>query len=192
MASSVERNKAVQRLVAYTETAAGIFLAAVTVLVFTNVMLRGASTGLGDFLNWVSGRDDLKFVLTIPEWYHLSCLALGVCVFWGIAATSYRNDHIKVDILWDWASPRAKRLIDIFATGSLFIFLLVFTYMLGVKVMSGYASGEATYDLRLKLWPFHLVMALGILFATLLIAVRLFRLVRGEPIEREHKIKPVE
>jgi TRAP-type C4-dicarboxylate transport system permease small subunit len=192
MASPLERNKAVQRLVAYTETAAGIFLAAVTVLVFTNVMLRGASTGLGDFLNWVSGRDDLKFVLTIPEWYHLSCLALGVCVFWGIAATSYRNDHIKVDILWDWASPRAKRLIDIFATGSLFIFLLVFTYMLGVKVMSGYASGEATYDLRLKLWPFHLVMALGILFATLLIAVRLFRLVRGEPIEREHKIKPVE
>lgn len=192
MASPLERNKAVQRLVAYTETAAGIFLAAVTVLVFTNVMLRGASTGLGDFLNWVSGRDDLKFVLTVPEWYHLSCLALGVCVFWGIAATSYRNDHIKVDILWDWASPRAKRLIDIFATGLLFIFLLVFTYMLGVKVMSGYASGEATYDLRLKLWPFHLVMALGILFATLLIAVRLFRLVRGEPIEREHKIKPVE
>lgn len=192
MASPIERNKAVQRLVAYTETAAGIFLAAVTVLVFTNVMLRGGSTGLGDFLNWVSGRDDLKFVLTIPEWYHLSCLALGVCVFWGIAATSYRNDHIKVDILWDWVSPRNKRLIDIFATGSLLLFLLVFTYMLGVKVMSGYASGEATYDLRLKLWPFHLVMALGILFATLLIAVRLFRLVRGEPLEREHKIEPVE
>jgi TRAP-type C4-dicarboxylate transport system permease small subunit len=192
MASSVERNKAVQRLVAYTEMAAGIFLAAVTVLVFVNVMLRGGSTGLGDFLNWVSGREDLKFVLTIPEWYHLSCLALGVCVFWGIAATSYRNDHIKVDILWDWVGPHGKRLIDIFATGALFIFLLVFAYMLGVKVMSGYASGEATYDLRLKLWPFHLVMALGILFATLLIAVRLFRLVRGEHLEREHKIEHLE
>ncbi|MGE0339296.1 MAG: TRAP transporter small permease [Xanthobacteraceae bacterium] len=192
MASSVERNKAVQRLVAYTEMAAGIFLAAVTILVFVNVMLRGGSTGLGDFLNWVSGREDLKFVLTIPEWYHLSCLALGVCVFWGIAATSYRNDHIKVDILWDWVGPHGKRLIDIFATGALFIFLLVFAYMLGVKVMSGYASGEATYDLRLKLWPFHLVMALGILFATLLIAVRLFRLVRGEHLEREHKIEHLE
>lgn len=192
MASSAGQKRAIDALIAYTEAAAGIFLAAVTMLVFVNVMLRGGSTGLGDFLNWVSGRDDLKFVLTIPEWYHLSCLALGVCVFWGIAATSYRNDHIKVDILWDWASPRGKRLIDIFATGTLLLFLLAFTYMLGVKVMSGYGSGEATYDLRLKLWPFHLVMAVGILFATLLIAIRLLRLVRGENVEREHKIDHVE
>ncbi len=192
MASPAKRNSAFERLVAYTETAAGLFLAAVTMLVFVNVMLRGGSTGFGDFLNWITGRTDMKFVLTIPEWFHLSCLALGVCVFWGLAATSYRNDHIKVDILWDWASPQNKRLIDIFATGVMLLFLLVFTYMLGVKVMSGYASGEATYDLRLKLWPFHLVMALGILFATLLIAIRLFRLVRGENVEREHKIEHVE
>lgn len=192
MASSAGQKRAIDALIAYTEAAAGIFLAAVTMLVFVNVMLRGVSTGLGDFLNWVSGRDDLKFVLTIPEWYHLSCLALGVCVFWGIAATSYRNDHIKVDILWDWASPRGKRMIDIFATGTLLLFLLAFTYMLGVKVMSGYGSGEATYDLRLKLWPFHLVMAVGILFATVLIAIRLLRLVRGENVEREHMIDHVE
>ena len=75
------RNSAIERLIAYTETAAGIFLAAVTLLVFVNVMLRGASSGLGDFLNWITGRTDMKFVLTIPEWYHLSCLALGVCIF---------------------------------------------------------------------------------------------------------------
>jgi TRAP-type C4-dicarboxylate transport system permease small subunit len=192
MASKARRGSVVERLIAYTETAAGIFLAAVTILVFVNVMLRGGSVGLGDFLNWISGREDLKFVLTIPEWYHLSCLALGVCIFWGLAATSYRNDHIKVDILWDWASPHGKRLIDIFATGILLLFLLAFAWMLGVKVMSGYASGEATYDLRLKLWPFHLVMALGIVFAAILVALRLFRLVRGENVEREHKIEHVE
>jgi TRAP-type C4-dicarboxylate transport system permease small subunit len=192
MASPAKRNSAIERLIAYTETAAGIFLAAVTILVFVNVMLRGSSVGLGDFLNWITGRTDLKFVLTIPEWYHLSCLALGVCVFWGMAATSYRNDHIKVDILWDWAGPHGKRLIDIFATGVLFLFLMVFTYMLYVKVMSGYASSEATYDLRLKLWPFHLVMGLGILFATMLVAIRLLRLVRGEHVEREHKIEHIE
>lgn len=192
MAAANRRTGAFERLIAFTETAAGIFLAAVTSLVFINVMLRGGSVGLGDFLNWITGRTDMKFVLTIPEWYHLSCLALGVSVFWGMAATSYRNDHIKVDILWDWASPANKRLIDIFATGVLLLFLLVFTYMLYVKVLSGYASGEATYDLRLKLWPFHLAMALGILFATLLVAVRLFRLVRGENVEREHKIEHAE
>jgi cytochrome b561 len=64
--------------------------------------------------------------------------------------------------------------------------------MLGVKILSGYWSGEATYDLRLKLWPFHLVMGIGILFATVLVFVRLLRLVRGENVEREHKIEHVE
>jgi TRAP-type C4-dicarboxylate transport system permease small subunit len=192
MAQARKRNSAIERLIAYTETAAGIFLAAVTLLVFVNVMLRGSSVGLGDFLNWITGRKDMKFVLTIPEWYHLSCLALGVSVFWGLAATSYRNDHIKVDILWDWLGPVGTRLLDTFATGILFLFLLVFTYMLGVKVMSGYWSGEATYDLRLKLWPFHLVMGIGILFATVLVFVRLLRLVRGENVEREHKIEHLE
>ncbi len=192
MAGDTKRHGGIERLIAYTETAAGIFLAAVTLLVFVNVMLRGASTGLGDFLNWVTGRTDMKFVLTIPEWYHLSCLALGVCIFWGLAATSYRNDHIKVDILWDWMGPAGKRLIDLSATGILLLFLLVFTWMLGVKVMSGYWSGEATYDLRLKLWPFHLVMAFGILLATLLVAVRFIRLARGRNVEREHKAEFVE
>ena len=186
------RNSALERLIAYTETAAGIFLAAVTLLVFVNVMLRGASSGLGDFLNWITGRTDMKFVLTIPEWYHLSCLALGVCIFWGFAATSYRNDHIKVDILWDWVGPANKRLIDLIATTSLFVFLLVFSWMLGVKVMSGYGSGEATYDLRLKLWPFHFVMAIGVVFATLLVAVRLSRIARGVNVEREHKLEHIE
>lgn len=191
MAAS-RRTSAIERLIAFTETAAGIFLAAVTMLVFVNVMLRGGSTGLSDLINWVQGNESFRFVLTIPEWYHLSCLALGVSVFWGLAATSYRNDHIKVDILWDWVSPANKRLIDIFATGSLFLFLLVFTYMLGVKVVSGYWSGEATYDLRLKLWPFHLVMALGIAFATILVAIRTVRLIAGKNVEREHKIDHVE
>jgi TRAP-type C4-dicarboxylate transport system permease small subunit len=192
MALKSGRNSVVERLIAYTETAAGIFLAAVTILVFVNVTARGASTGLGDFLNWISGRSDLKFVLTVPEWFHLSCLSLGICVFWGFAATSYRNDHIKVDILWDWSGPHGRRLVDLLATGILFLFLLVFTYMLGVKVMSGYWSGEATYDLRLKVWPFHLVMALGVLFATALVAIRLFRLARGENVEREHKVGHIE
>jgi TRAP-type C4-dicarboxylate transport system permease small subunit len=192
MAAARRRSGVIERLIAYTETAAGIFLAAVTMLVFVNVALRGGSVGLGDFLNWITRRTDMKFVLTIPEWYHLSCLALGICVFWGLAATSYRNDHIKVDILWDWVGRGNKRLIDLLATGILFLFLVVFSYMLGVKVMSGYSSGEATYDLRLKLWPFHLVMAIGILFATILVLVRLVRLARGDNIELEHKIEHIE
>ena len=45
---------------------------------------------------------------------------LGVAIFWGIATTSYRDEHIQVDFLWEWAGPRGKRRIDLFATIVLF------------------------------------------------------------------------
>jgi TRAP-type C4-dicarboxylate transport system permease small subunit len=151
----------VDRFIDRTEKVAGLFLAAIAALVFCSIALR-ATVGF-----------------TIPEWYDLSRLMLAVTVFWGLTATSYRNHHIKVDILWEWAGPGARRWIDIFATLVLFGFLIVFSVMLAFKVTNTFQSNEATFDLRLAVWPFHLVAALGILFATILVAIRLVRLCRG-------------
>jgi TRAP-type C4-dicarboxylate transport system permease small subunit len=151
----------VDRLIDGTERAAGLFLAAIALVVFVSVILRGV------------------FRVAIPDWYDLSRLMLGVAIFWGIAATSYRNAHIKVDILWEWSGPRARRLIDLFATLVVLTFLAAFSCMLVAKVVSGFRSGEATFDLRLQIWPFHLMAALGIFFATVLVAIRLVRLLQG-------------
>ena len=43
-------------------------------------------------------------------------MLLGILIFWGIAATSYRGGHITVDLVWAAAGPRWKRAIDVFAT----------------------------------------------------------------------------
>ena len=151
----------IDRLINGTETAAGIFLAAITALIFTSIMLRA-------FAN-----------VAIPDWYDLSRLLLGVTIFWGIAATSYRNQHIKVDIVWELVGPRARRWIDLFATSVLLVFLASFSWMLLFKVQSGFLSGEATFDLRLPLWPFHLAAALGVFLATVLVVIRIARLWRS-------------
>lgn len=164
----------IERLIDWTEKAAGIFLAAITILIFSSITLRGT------------------FGFTIPEWYDLSRLMLGVCIFWGIAATSYRNDHIKVDILWEWLGPRGRRWLDVVATLVLLGFLAVFSYMLYHKVGSGYRSGEQTFDLRIRIWPFHLVAACGIFFATLLVLIRLFRLLAGRADDDRKPIQPIE
>jgi TRAP-type C4-dicarboxylate transport system permease small subunit len=156
---------AIDRLIDYTESAAGIFLAAIAAVVFTSVVLRGVLR------------------VAIPDWYDLSRLMLGVAIFWGIAATSYRNAHIKVDILWEWAGPRARRFIDVTATVIMLGFLTAFSWMLLAKVGSGFRSGEATFDMRLPIWPFHFVAALGIFFATVLVLIRLWRLLRGTSTE---------
>ncbi|MCC6947515.1 MAG: TRAP transporter small permease [Bradyrhizobiaceae bacterium] len=152
---------AVDRFIDGIERTAAIFLAAVTVLVFLSIALRAL------------------FTYAIPDWYDLSRLMLGVMIFWGIAGASYHNRHIKVDILWEWAGPRARRWIDIAASLILLAFLLVFSWMLVEKVRSGYLSGESTFDLRMVIWPFHFVAALGIFSATALMVVRIVRLLRG-------------
>src|SRR4051812_28111840 len=46
------------------------------------------------------------FAVTIPDYYDFGRLLLGVLIFWGIAATSYRGTHITVDLVWANASPK--------------------------------------------------------------------------------------
>jgi TRAP-type C4-dicarboxylate transport system permease small subunit len=157
-----------------TERAAGIFLAAIVALTFVSIMLRAF------------------FSMTIPDWFDLSRLMLGVAIFWGIATTSYRDEHIQVDFFWEWVGPRGKWLIDLFATIVLFAFMAAFAWMLIYKVDSGFRSGEATFDVRIPIWPFHMVAALGIFLATLLIAIRLVRLWRGRGAIAPRDIKPIQ
>src|SRR6202795_5364632 len=70
------------------------------------------------------------FTYTIPDSFDIGRLLLGILIFWGIAATSYRGGHITVDLVWAAAGPRGKRMIDIFATLVLLFIVTVQTAML--------------------------------------------------------------
>ncbi len=74
------------------------------------------------------------FSYSIPDSYDFGKLLLGILIFWGIAATSYRGTHITVDLVWAAAGPRGKRAIDIFATLVLLFVVTVQTAMLFDKV----------------------------------------------------------
>jgi TRAP-type C4-dicarboxylate transport system permease small subunit len=150
-----------ERWVLRTEQVAGLFLGAIAAITFASVILRGA------------------FGLAIPDGFDISRLMLAVAMFWGIASTSFRNEHIRVDVLWQAFGPRGRRTVDLVATSISLAAMAVFAWMLGVKVLGTWRSREATFDLRIEIWPFHLLAALGIAFAVLLLAVRLVRLARG-------------
>lgn len=172
MRDVAQKRGLVDRFIDAIERTAAIFLAAVTAIVFFSIMLRAL------------------FSIGIPDWYDFSRLMLGVMIFWGIAGASYHNRHIKVDILWEWAGSRARRWIDILAGLILLAFLLAFSWMLIAKVQSGFWSGESTFDMRVYIWPFHLVAALGIFFATVLIAIRIVRLMQG--VDDTEEVPPYE
>jgi TRAP-type C4-dicarboxylate transport system permease small subunit len=117
------------------------------------------------------------FSVQIPDSYDFGRMLLGILIFWGIAATSYRGGHITVDLVWAGASPRWRRAIDVFATLVLLFVVTVQTYTLFDKVYATYNDNVLTYDLGLPTWPFFAVAWGGDVSAVVLIAIRTYRLV---------------
>jgi TRAP-type C4-dicarboxylate transport system permease small subunit len=140
------------------ELVAAVFIGIVAADVFITVVLR-------------------RFGIDIPDSYDFGQQLLGILIFWGIAATSYRGTHITVDLLWANVGPRWQRVIDVFATSVLLFVVTVQTYTLFDKVASVYAANIQTFSLRLPTWPFAAVAWLGDVSAVLLIAVRTYRLI---------------
>lgn len=151
------------------EWIAAFFMGIVAIIVFSTVLLR------------------YFFNFTPPDAYDFSMLMLGIVIFWGIAATSYRGTHITVDLIWAAANPRWQRIIDVFATLVLLFVVVVQTYTLYDKTFSTRIDNVQTFELRWPVWPFYLIAWLGDLSAVLLIAVRTWRLIfRPDLIARDH------
>jgi TRAP-type C4-dicarboxylate transport system permease small subunit len=169
-------SNSMDRFIDLIEWIAALFIGIVTVDVFVTVMLR------------------YFFNIAIPDAYDFGQLLLGILIFWGIAATSYRGTHITVDLIWANVGPRYQRWIDIFATLVLLFVVVVQTYTLLDKVTSTRAANVLTYDLRLSVWPFFLVAWIGDVAAVLLIIVRAYRLIFRPDLLAANQalIKPVE
>jgi TRAP-type C4-dicarboxylate transport system permease small subunit len=132
------------------------------------------------------------FNYAIPDAFDFGRLLLGILIFWGIAATSYRGGHITVDLIWANVGPKYQRMIDVFATLVLLFVVTVQTYTLFDKVRGTYYDNVLTFDLRLPTWPFFAVAWAGDVSAVLLIAVRTYRLIMQPELMTETKVKPVE
>jgi TRAP-type C4-dicarboxylate transport system permease small subunit len=163
----VKRNF-MDRVIDTIEWLAAIFVGLVALDIFVSVLLR-------------------KFFDTsIPDSYDFGRLLLGILIFWGIAATSYRGSHITVDLIWGQVGPRIKRYIDVFATVVLLFVVSVQTVMLFDKVRVTYSDHVLTYDLNLPTWPLFAIAWLGDVSAVVLIAIRTWRLVFQPELIEEH------
>jgi TRAP-type C4-dicarboxylate transport system permease small subunit len=166
---------AMDRFIDGIELVAAIFVGLVAADVFITVVLRSS------------------FNRSIPDSYDFGRMLLGILIFWGIAATSYRGTHITVDLVWANVGPKFRRVIDVFATLVLLFVVTVQTYTLFDKVATTRADNVLTFDLNLPTWPFFAIAWAGDVSAVLLIAVRTYRLIfRPELMADGYQIKPVE
>jgi TRAP-type transport system small permease protein len=169
------RHSVMDRFIDGIELMAAFFVGIVATDIFISVLLR------------------YFFSVQIPDAYDFGRLLLGILIFWGIAATSYRGTHITVDLLYANVGPKLQRFIDVFATLVLMFVVAYQTLTLYDKVWQTRADNVLTFDLRLPTWPFFLVAWLGDVSAVLLIAVRTYRLIfHPELMGGRYQIKPVE
>jgi TRAP-type C4-dicarboxylate transport system permease small subunit len=165
---------------------------------YTNRLIDGIELTAAIFVGLVAADTFISVILrdlfsySIPDSYDFGRMLLGILIYWGIAATSYRGTHITVDLLWSTMGPRARRYIDIFATLVLLFVVTVQTAMLLDKVVTTRADHVETYDLNLPVWPFFAVAWLGDVSAVVLIAVRTYRLIFQPELLREIQVRPVE
>ncbi len=153
------------------ELIAAIFVGVVAADIFISVLLRGLPPLIGKLIG--IQLDPIQ----IPDAYDFGRLLLGILIFWGIAATSYRGTHISVDLLWSAVDKHWQRIIDVFATLVLLLVVTVQTRMLFDKVWTTYLDNVLTFDLRLPTWPFFAIAWLGDVSAVILIAIRTWRLI---------------
>ena len=161
--AAMARSGLADRFILGAERVAGAFLAFVTALTFVSVVLR------------------YIFSWSIPDAYDLSRNFLGILIFWGIAVTGFRGDHITVDLLWGALPPPGRRVLDVIGTLFTLFCMAGFTWAMGMKVLDTYHSSEETYDVHMKVWPFYFVAWLGIAAAVVLLLVRLVRQFRTPP-----------
>jgi C4-dicarboxylate transporter, DctQ subunit len=155
------------RLATAIERIAGLFLAAITVLVFASALGRYA------------------FAAPIPDAFDVARLMLGVAMLWGFASVGYRGGHIKVDLVAELLPARARLWLDVAASLVLLLFAVLLGWMLLGRVESAYQSNEATFDLRLPVWPWLALIWLGVLASVVTVTSRIVLVLLGvAPVDR--------
>jgi TRAP-type C4-dicarboxylate transport system permease small subunit len=132
------------------------------------------------------------FNYSIPDSFDIGRMLLGILIFWGIAATSYRGGHITVDLVWANVGPKYQRMIDVFATLVLLFVVSVQTWTLFDKVRGTYNDNVLTFDMHMPTWPFFAVAWAGDVSAVLLIAIRTYRLIFHPEEMHDPKVKATE
>lgn len=152
------------RLIRVVDTLAAVSLAAVAAFTLTAVVGR-------KLFGW-----------SPPDYFDFARLVLGVALFWGIAAACYGNRHILVDLVHELASAEWKRRIDVAATAVLACCMGALAYAASADVVMTWRGNVRTTELRWPVWPFHAVAVAGAWAGFALTCVRLWRLLRGQPL----------
>jgi TRAP-type C4-dicarboxylate transport system permease small subunit len=145
------------------EVLAGLALIAILVLVLAGVSLRFAGHQL-------AGSDDL------------SGFCLVAVIFLGLAPTYRRGEHIRVGLVIDRLTTRARHIAELVITGAALVSSSWATWWIGRMVYDSWRFNDVTQGLlAVPLWLPQASMVLGAAALCLALAEDLVRGLRGLP-----------
>lgn len=115
----------------------------------------------------------------VPDAFDIARLLLGACIMWGFAVVGYRGGHISVDLFTAALPDTARRWIEVFAWTVLLFFVVLLVWKMQARVQSAWRSNEATFDLRIPVWPLLGVIWLGAVASLGTVSARIFMLATG-------------
>lgn len=141
--------------------------------------IAGILLGLVTVLIVVSALGRYVFAVPVPDSFDLSRLLIGAAIMWGFASVGYRGSHIKVDLFVEMMPAGLRRACDFIAWTVLLGFTLLLFWKMSSRASSAYVSGEATFDLRLAVWPLMALIAIGVGVSIVTIAARVLLIGAG-------------
>ncbi|MCI5073851.1 TRAP transporter small permease [Oricola sp.] len=148
-------------------------------------VLAGLLLGICTILVCASAVGRYLFAWPIPDAFDISRLLIGACIMWGFASVGYRGGHIKVDLFAEMMSPTVRRIVDVFAWAMLLFFVTLLTWKMFDRVESAMRSNEATFDLRISVWPLMSIIWAGTAATMVTVVMRLYLIATGRG-ELEH------
>lgn len=143
------------------EKVAGVLIACVTLLI--------VASAIGRYV----------FASPVPDAFDISRLLLGACIMWGFAVVGYRGGHISVDLFTLGLPDGARRWIEVFAWTVLLFFVMLLAWKMQARVGNAMRGNEATFDLRLPVWPLLGLIWLGAVASIGTVCARIFMLATG-------------
>lgn len=146
----------IEQIATITHYLGGIVLAAMMLLTASDVIGRFA------FNSPVKGTQELSAVMLV------------LTVFFGVAYTGLKKEHVRVELLLMYLSPKTRMLLDVFS--GLISFVLVFgiAYQGMVQMVVQKQRFVTTTLLKIPLWPFALLMSVGAILLCLILIKQIF------------------
>lgn len=147
-----------KQLIRFAEIVGGALLLVVLVLITASAISRyGFNRPLLD-------GDDIARLLLLPA------------IFFGLAGTCHRGEHIQVDLVWEQLRPAGRLAMDRLATFLMVVIVGAMAVASVPRVIDIYNSHQGTYEMRLPMWPFFAAASLGLILSGLVLVRRLFTL----------------